>query len=903
MLLSAGRWSLVLAMKKYTLSGLGLALLVSLLSGTTSAAEQRSLAAEQHPDRTIVRKPAQLRKAGSSLARVLLEYETQVQKGGKTTFSSSNKFLQTSANRILIDARATSNGEQLLADLEALGLLNGFQYGAVVSGQLPLSAARDALALPSLRSLSASPKPITHTGSITSQGDVGLRADIARSVYHVDGSGVTVGIVSDAFDTLGGAAADIASGDLPAAGVTVLNGESAFCQLIFCIDEGRAMAQIVHDVAPGADIMFRSGIDGIASYAAGIAELAASGANVIVDDLLIINEPMFQDGVVAQAVDAAVAGGVSYFSAAGNSGRQSHETAFDDSGEIFCIEFFEPYDDCDMNFERVGFMHDFDPGPGVDNYMSLTIAENAAVTIAMQWDQPFGGTGPVTDHDIVLLDGTGETYITIGANDNVSMGEGWEALQYNNSEFLGNGTDFSLIITYDDVDSVGPPATLLKLVIFGEGVTMNEYATADGTLYGHANAAGAEAVGAAFFLDTPEFGTTPPVLQPYSSAGGTPILFDVNGVLLPTPDVRQNPNITAIDGVNTTFFFDDSHGSDGVDDFFGTSAAAPHAAAVAALLLEARPGATPNQIKTALHNTAIDMGVAGVDNDSGYGLIQTDAAIAEMLALFPNELTGIVGLPDINENGIPEVAVAMPGSTRVHIRDGSTDALISDIDFGNDAAFDLAVLPDLNASGHPEIAVLNEQPSGQVRVQIRDSVDGDIVKYLWYGSQYDPVGMSIVPDYSGSGFPEVAVLGAQLGTDAIRVQLRDAASDTFLDNVFLGTQSIAKDLVSVTDISGNGMPEMGILGMLKNTGQVRAQLWDADTAAFQSNVWFGNVYQPHSTITMPDINSNAADEIVAMGVDPATQNIRLQVRDSGTTATLYNIWLGAVNEAVDVCTY
>jgi probable HAF family extracellular repeat protein/YVTN family beta-propeller protein len=264
-----------------------------------------------------------------------------------------------------------------------------------------------------------------------------------------------------------------------------------------------------------------------------------------------------------------------------------------------------------------------------------------------------------------------------------------------------------------------------------------------------------------------------------------------------------------------------------------------------------------------------------------------------------DSLDAIVSISDISGNGIPEIGVVMPGSTQVHIRDGSTDALITDIDFGEDRAFDIAVLPDLNGSGDPEIAILQQQASGQVRVQARDAVTGIVTKNLWYGLQYEPVSMDVVADYSGNGLPEVAVLGSEAATDAVRVQIQDTATG-FLDNVFLGTQSIAKDLVSVTDTSGNGVPEMGILGVLKGSNQVRSQVWDADSSAFQTNIWFGNVYQPRSMITMPDINTNGSDEIVAMGVDPATQNIRVQVRDSDTTATLYNIWLGAVNEAVDI---
>jgi hypothetical protein len=76
---------------------------------------------------------------------------------------------------------------------------------------------------------------------------------------------------------------------------------------------------------------------------------------------------------------------------------------------------------------------------------------------------------------------------------------------------------------------------------------------------------------------------------------------------------------------------------------------------------------------------------------------------------------------------------------------------------------------------------------------------------------------------------------------------------------------------------------MGILGVLKGNNQVRSQVWDADTAAFQRNIWFGNKYQPQSMITMPDINTNGSDEIVAMGVDPARSGILIQRRPCTTS--------------------
>jgi len=148
----------------------------------------------------------------------------------------------------------------------------------------------------------------------------------------------------------------------------------------------------------------------------------------------------------------------------------------------------------------------------------------------------------------------------------------------------------------------------------------------------------------------------------------------------------------------------------------------------------------------------------GLDNDGD----QSYDALEDSDCAPPPPFTGIVSLGDINGNGSSDVGIAIPGSTRVHIRDGSTDALITDIDFGSDLAFDMAVLPDLDASGDPEIAILQQQPSGQVRVQARDSVTGGVTSNLWYGLQYEPVSMSVVPDYNSSGFPEVAVLGSQL---------------------------------------------------------------------------------------------------------------------------------------------
>ena len=231
---------------------------------------------------------------------------------------------------VIIEAVANSaNTRQLLADLQARGLRNGTSYGAMVSGLMPIDKLTTLEGLESLRQVRPAYKPVANAGSVTSQGDRALRADRARAQFGLSGKGVKVGIISTSYDLQNGAAAGVASGDLPDNVQVVKENPS------FSFDEGRGMAEIVHDVAPGADIAFYSGLAGQPDFARGIEALQAAGCQVIVDDLGYANEPFFQPGIVAQAVDKAVSRGVVYFSSAGNNAQNSYEAPFRNSGLQF----------------------------------------------------------------------------------------------------------------------------------------------------------------------------------------------------------------------------------------------------------------------------------------------------------------------------------------------------------------------------------------------------------------------------------------------------------------------------------------------------------------------------------------------------------------------------------------
>ncbi len=534
------------------------------------------------------------------------------------------------------DDPVLDTGAALLGTLEeTVGMINGASYGRVVSGLVPLVEldAIDALTGATIQAASLG-YAASNVGSVTSQDRAALEVDAASSSFGVDGSGVKIGIISDSFDSRGGYASDIASGDLPA-DVEILSDLSAGSG----IDEGRAMAQLIHDIAPGADLAFATGFLGQANFAASIQALADAGADIIVDDLVYFAEPFFADGIIAQAVTSVTDQGVTYFSSAGNSGNNSIADVFSGSG---------------LQGAR-GEIHDWDEGAGVDTEFNFILPGNSQTTrIILNWDQAYASTslsspGSATDLNISL---TVDGEVALTRQSNNLGGDPIEILSVTNSgndlevglqieRFAGSSNDDFKVIFLTNGPSVQPVDNLEQ---FGQG-----------TVFGHAAASGAIGVGAAFYGDTPAFGVNPPQLENFSSVGPVSILRDIDGNALASPEIRDAVDITASNGGNTTFFGTDiGFDPDPFPNFFGTSAAAPNAAAVAALLLEFDPTLTPAQIEAILEDTAIDMDNpytsgfdVGDDIGTGAGLIQADAALAALAAQDspPPEPT-VVGVDD-----------------------------------------------------------------------------------------------------------------------------------------------------------------------------------------------------------------------------------------------------------------
>ena len=558
-----------------------------------------------------------LAKLPFNLLSLHVQYAVHLAQGALVPFRSSDPLVRLIDDRVIIDATASGEVDELKADLIFLGMQEVVAYGRIVSGQLPISSIAAAGSLTSLRFAQPS-VATTNAGAVTSQGDQAMRSDLGRSGFAVDGSGVKLGVLSDSFNCLGGAAADVANGDLSA--VTVIQ-EISNCA--GATDEGRAMLQVVHDIAPGANLHFASALNGMASFATNIEALRVAGAKVILDDVLYLTEPFFQDGILAQAVDNVVAAGAAYFSAAGNAGRQSYQSDFR-PGNFFADGSKSSAPGAPHFFG--GTAHNFKSSGSKDHFQRITLPAQTTLIFILQWDSPFfsvsGSPGTQNDVDIYVLNSTANQVLAASVSDNIG-GDAVEILGLQNN----GASPLTLNLMIVKHSGANPGMIKYIYVFSGPEPIINEHNTNSSTIFGHANALGAEAVGAAAYFNTPAFGVSPPVLNSYSSAGATPILFDRAGN--PILDSRATkPEIVAPDCANTTFFVSGTDlEPDGFPNFCGTSAAVPHAGGLAALLLDQKPTRTPAQIYQAMEETSIDVGVAGFDNDSGFGFVQGDSAL------------------------------------------------------------------------------------------------------------------------------------------------------------------------------------------------------------------------------------------------------------------------------------
>jgi hypothetical protein len=527
------------------------------------------------------------------------------------------------------------------------------RYQTVITAAAP-GRLQAIAAVPGVASVTPALAPILAatcpSGAVVSEGDKQLNAKAAREANPgIDGTGVTVGILSDSFDqaTEAGdgsgpiathAEEDVESGDLPGdnecankAPVGLVGAEDEEPEPT---DEGRAMAQIVHDLAPGAELKFASAFNSETEFADNIRALASGGAKVIADDVFYPEEPFFQDGPIAVAVREAGEEGAAYLSAAGN------DNLMDEEGHDIGSWETPKYRDsagCPPAVQATpgaNAFHclDFDPGGAVDKTFGIRVEPESTLAIDLQWDEPWNGVG--VDLDAFLLSSTGGLLRHAGASALAGQVPA-EILEWPNT----SASTKTVQLVVNRFAGTGSPGVKFAFIQNGGGVEATEYPRSSGkdvvgpTIFGHSGSAAAISTGAVFFNDEAkpeEYSSRGPVRHDFGPVEGSEAAEP-----LASPETLSKPDLVATDCGRTTFFsfFLEVKPFPTGWYFCGTSAAAPHAAAVAALMRQAEPAAGPEEIREALVAGAVtpfepQYGPCAV----GAGLVEAVGAIEEALA-------------------------------------------------------------------------------------------------------------------------------------------------------------------------------------------------------------------------------------------------------------------------------
>lgn len=533
-------------------------------------------------------------------------------------------------------------------------------------------------------------------GSVTTEGDSILHADAARAAFSLDGSGVKVGVISDGLkgvfatgcgtNCAGVSGGPISTGDLPAAtgsrnasgkltastggivGQTFqsngdLEGVIPGCAFAGAGAEGTALLEIVHDMAPAASLAFANADTDVAFNQA--VNALASGNDIVVDDLGFFVPPF--DGTNTVSANTAAALNTNsnriraYITANGNDADEHYFGAYIDSG----------VDGTTIPNVPAGHLALFQSSAATTDVLSLgpkpfnlfSMPSGGTVHIFLVWDDPAGHSS--NNYDLYLVRDSTNQVVALSTDRQAGNADPLEEIDFTNSgaadkfrivvQNVGNAAqtkNLNLVAFQGECDASGP-----TLLAAGHHERLN-FNTATTSVVAESDAGGSPvsviSVGAICSASVASANATngqAPDESCRDGAHATAEFFSSRG---PTVDGRVKPDISAIDGVSIT-------GAGSFENpFFGTSAAAPHIAGEAALLMQASACLSSTatfgldaptaraRLRGLIVNNADARSAAPPDNVFGAGLANVQKAVQAALPAFGGQPNVVVNANVVN---------------------------------------------------------------------------------------------------------------------------------------------------------------------------------------------------------------------------------------------------------------
>ena len=556
-----------------------------------------------------------------------------------------------------------------------------------------------------------------NTGGVSTQGDNAQKSDLVRESFRiiksdgniipVDGTGIKVGVLSDSYDMVLGvpgiAALDIANGELPAS-VEVLKDN-----LYKSSDEGRAMMQIIHDVAPGAALAFHTATASPRQFEIGFNALKNAGCDIIVDDITFITDPFFGLGRISDSIQSfASQPGKFHYTSAGNIANKSYQALFNTSQSTPITNF---------NLLPTGSVtraHVFGTNPdGTQDYLQKISVVPGTYLIVLQWKENAASqrnqVGATNDLDIYIVDDSGR--LLVGNNRVNVNGDPTEIIV-----FKSTGTGNANIMITNANGATNVPFRYIAFRTNAEdntpdGLKFPEYfGTGAPTVSGHAMTPESLTIGAVDYRNALN-----PIAEAFSSYGG--LLKDGTNLQIDmyAPD-GGNTASTSIGQLATC----DTCDKDDKLNFYGTSASAPHAAAAMALLKSALPywypdglGATTftsNETLATFKNTSISFPARDKSNGQFLNTLNAFKSIAAQTAKITSLtiLNGTASVEPITISIIGEFfpsksSVPYPAKVYFEGKELTNIQVVSDTEI-------IATVPEF--VGNPEVTIYTEPKPG-----------------------------------------------------------------------------------------------------------------------------------------------------------------------------------------------